>query len=224
MPYLKKLRKSKDTLQKLAYDNIRQEIVNGRLNWGEQLAEESLANSLNISRTPVREAILLLEREGLVRKIPHKGFYVRDFSIEEIEQIYKIRSVLELLVIDILVEKEDQKWLRLLKKNVQKSKEILAQGKTDSLLYLISEFHEILYEATGWRRLCDLLSALGGEVMLNRCLAVKTEGVYADFVGAHEQLMNALAQRDKSAAQKTLQLHLGIAKQRTLQTVKEMDD
>jgi len=60
--------------------------------------------------------------------------------------------------------------------------------------------------------------------MLSRCLAVKTEGVYADFVDAHEQLMKALVQRDRSAAHKRLQLHLEIAKQRTLQIVTNDQD
>ena len=107
-----KLRKTKDTLQKLAYESIRREVIRGTLKWGERLSEESLANSLNISRTPVREAIFQLEKEGLLEKNPHKNFFVRRFTQEEIEEIFRLRSVLEPLVIDAIMKKTEKEWLR----------------------------------------------------------------------------------------------------------------
>jgi DNA-binding GntR family transcriptional regulator len=216
-----KLRKNKDTLQKLAYESIRREIIRGSVRWGERLSEEFLANSLNISRTPVREAIFQLEKEGLLEKNPHKGFFVRKFTSEEIQEIFRLRSVLELLVIDSILKKADKDWLSLLEENVRKSKEALLRSKIDSLIYLITEFHEILYRASGSPKLCAILSGLGGDALINRCLAVKIEGVYEDFVAQHERLANALKLKDKAMAEEIIKTHLEEGRRCALQILRK---
>jgi len=219
-----KLKKNKDTLQKLAYESIRKEIIRGTLEWGERLSEESLANSLNISRTPVREAIFQLEKEGFVKKNPHKGFFVRRFTKEEIEEIFRLRSVLEPLVLDSILEKAEEEWLGLLEENVRKSSEAIAKSKIDSLIYLITEFHEILYHASGSPKLSTILNGLGGDTLINRCLAVKIEGVYEDFVAQHKRLTNALRLKDKALAEEIMKTHLEEGKRCALQILQKEAD
>jgi len=203
-----KLRKNKDTLQKLAYESIRREVIRGTLKWGDRLSEESLASSLNISRTPVREAIFQLEKEGLVEKNPHKSFFVRRFTQEEIEEIFRLRSALEPLVIDSIMKKTEREWLSLLEENVRKSQDALIQSKIGSLIDLITEFHEILYKAAGSPKLSAILHGLGGEAFVNRCLAVKIEGVYEDFIAQHVRLADALRLKDKSLVNEIMRVHL----------------
>ena len=77
------------------FENLKQAIVRGDFSPGNRLVESRIAEAMGISRTPVREAIHKLEREGLIKKLPQGGFYVLNLSREEIEETFGIRSVLE---------------------------------------------------------------------------------------------------------------------------------
>ena len=178
MPNLVKLRKRKGTFQKLAYESIRKEIIQGGLKWGQRLSEESLANDLNISRTPVREAIFQLEKEGLVQKIPNKGFFVREFRIEDIEETFKLRSVLEPLIIELVIERMDRDLIKQLQKNVERSKKLLANSDFEGVIDVITHFHDILNQGSKSPKLSSILHGLGEESLIYRCLAVKKEGVF----------------------------------------------
>src|SRR5688572_21943948 len=78
-----------------ATELIRQAIIDGRLNPGQRLKEEELARELGISRTPVREALLMLQAEGLIDAAPNRGATVRSHSAEDLDDLYKLRAVLE---------------------------------------------------------------------------------------------------------------------------------
>src|SRR4029450_9960802 len=78
-----------------ATELIRQAIIDGRLNPGQRLKEEELARELGISRTPVREALLMLQAEGLVGAGPNRGAPVRSHSAEDLYDLYKLRAVIE---------------------------------------------------------------------------------------------------------------------------------
>lgn len=208
MPNLVKLRKRKTTFQKMAYESIRKEIIQGRLKWGQRLSEESLAGDLNISRTPVREAIFQLEKEGLVEKAPNKGFSVRELRSEDIEENFKLRSVLEPLVIELVLERMDQDLLRQLQKNIERSRRLLAGSDFESLMDVITEFHEILNRASGSPKLSSFLDGLGNDALIYRNLAVRKEGVLEDFVAHHEQLLQALIDGDRPLAEEIHMRHL----------------
>ncbi len=129
-----KLKKDKRTLQKMVYEHIRREIIRGTLKWGERLSEDSLACSFNVSRTPVREAIFQLVQEGLVTKQPHNCFYVRKFSQAEIEEIFRLRSVLEPLIMEIVIEKIDDSVIAELQDNLNRCQTLLQKGDMEKVL------------------------------------------------------------------------------------------
>jgi DNA-binding GntR family transcriptional regulator len=203
-----KLKEGKKTLQTLVYEHIREQIMRGSLKWGERLSEESLAHSFNVSRTPIREAIFRLEQDGLVIKKPHNGFCVREFTEEEINEICRVRAVLEPLLVGLVIENMNGELKSKLENNIRKSKECLRNREFELLIYQITEFHEILYDYSGSPKLCAFLSSLGGESLMNRCMAVKTEGVYEDFVAQHTALAEALFSRNKPLAKKIMKAHL----------------
>jgi len=76
-------------------DKLREKILNGELREGQQLRQDAIAAELRVSRIPVREALRQLEAEGLVTIIPHRGAVVSALSLEEIEELFEIRAVLE---------------------------------------------------------------------------------------------------------------------------------
>ncbi|MGA7578373.1 MAG: GntR family transcriptional regulator [Desulfobaccales bacterium] len=205
---LPKLKKDKRTLQGRVYEHVRREIIRGTLKWGERLSEDSLACSFNVSRTPVREAIFRLVQEGLVTKEPHNCFYVRKFTRADIEEIFHLRSVLEPLVLEMLFEKIDDGVIAELQDNLNQCQRFLQQGDIDQALRLAAEFHEIIYRVGASPKLRAILRGLGGDVLLNRYLAVQKEGVLADFIDHHRQMLDALIAKDKALVEKTMREHL----------------
>lgn len=87
--------KRQKSLTEQAADNIRTRIVEGQFELGEALSDITLANKLGVSRTPIREAFLLLHNEGLVEIIPKQGAYVFNMTIHELRQLWELREVLE---------------------------------------------------------------------------------------------------------------------------------
>ncbi len=203
-----KLKKDKRTLQRRVYEHVRREIVNGSLKWGERLSEDSLAGSFNVSRTPVREAIFQLVQEGLVTKEPHNCFYVRKFTHADIEEVFRLRSVLEPLVLETLWEKLDAGVIAELQDNLDQCQTLLQKGDTAQIFPFVAEFHEIIYRAAASPKLLEVLRGLGGDMLQNRGLAVKKKGVLADFVDHHRQMLEALIAKDKALAEKIMRDHL----------------
>ncbi len=203
-----KLKKDNRTLSTMVYEHIRKEIICGTLKWGERLSEDFLARSFNVSRTPIREAVFQLVQEGLVTKQPHNCFHVREFSQAEIEEIFRLRSILESLIVELLVEKIADSAIAELRENLDRCQTLLQKGDIGQLLPLITEFHEILYRAADSPKLQDILHGLGGDMLLNRYLAVQKEGVVADFIDHHQQLLDALEAKDKPRAEEIMKEHL----------------
>ena len=203
-----KLKKDKRTLQRRVYEHVRREIISGNLKWGERLSEDSLAASFNVSRTPVREAIFQLVQEGLVTKQPHNCFYVRKFTQADIEEIFRLRSVLEPLVLEMLFEKLDDGVIVELQDNLNQCQTLLQKGNIDQIFPFVAEFHEIIYRVGASPKLQEILSGLGGDMLQNRYLAVQKKGVLADFIDHHRQMLDALIAKDKALVEKIMRDHL----------------
>ncbi len=203
-----KLKKDKRTLQRRVYEHVRREIISGNLKWGERLSEDSLAGSFNVSRTPVREAIFQLVQEGLVTKQPHNCFYVRKFTHADIEEIFRLRSVLEPLVLEMLFEKLDDGVIAELQDNLNQCQTLLQKGTIDQIFPFVAEFHEIIYRVGASPKLQEILSGLGGDMLQNRYLAVQKKGVLADFIDHHRQMLDALIAKDKPLVEKIMRDHL----------------
>lgn len=147
---------------------VKAQIINGSYKPGESLVESKLAEELGVSRTPIREAVRLLEQEGLIETIPNKGAVVVGVSSKDVEDIYAIRQLVEGLAARWAVEhmsdqnkKEMQKLLDLMEFYAQR-------GDVDEIAYLDNQFHHIIYEASGSKILNITLSNLHQYVQLAR--------------------------------------------------------
>ncbi len=94
-----------DLLKDHVYKRISDMIVNAELMPGDRITESSIADKFGVSLTPVREALIKLHADGVIDKIPHKGFYVKQYSEQEIRDIYEVFMALQILAIEISVKK-----------------------------------------------------------------------------------------------------------------------
>lgn len=95
-------------IREIAYEVLKHAIVTGEIPAGERIVETDYAERLHISRTPLREALRKLERDGLVEYVLRRGVVVRAFTIEDVDEIYTIRNALEMLTLPAIVERATQ--------------------------------------------------------------------------------------------------------------------
>ncbi len=194
------VRAAQTTTQEIVLESLRRAILRGTLPPGTRLRQEELAEVFDArSRIPVREALHVLEYEGLVDSEPHRGFTVTALSVEEIGEIYEIRTVLEghaLRVAIPLLTDSDLDGLRELYETMERESDPTARFD------LRERFYTQLYSVTGRPRLVGLIIRLRQEVA--RSLRTR---VVVDSPRHHEILFNAIRQGDTELAVKELASH-----------------
>src|SRR5581483_3310958 len=152
---------SHKTLRDWVFDCLRTSIVSGDLAPGQRIVEADLAKQLEVSKSPVREAILQLKQDGLVTDAPKgRGVVVAPLKPTDVREIYAVREALEGLAVRILAADPQPERLTALRAIVDRMRQALADGDVRRQFELDVEFHTSLCNATGNRRLQDLFSSL----------------------------------------------------------------
>lgn len=204
-------------------DRLRADIEKGRLSPGARLDEAGLADRFGVSRTPVREAILALEREGLLERRPYKGCFVRSFDDRKIEQIFPIIGALEALAIRLAGLPAKKTLARLKALNARMS----APEMTGPDRYnLDRDFHLAVAGLAGNAVLTEEIARL--LTLAGRFDAGAEKGL-ADLAGSsrhHEQMIQALEAGEKEAAAQLSERHwaAGIEVIRNWREAKDLRD
>lgn len=179
-------------LRDVVFNNLRDAILNGSLKPGERLMENHLAEKLGVSRTPVREALRMLEIEHLVELIPRKGAQVLDLSISDLGNVLEIRSCLEALALKLAcgnVPAEKIKELKDLNEgfiDAFDKKDYEGAARCDEL------FHNIILECTGNDRLVQILENLKLQVYRYRIVYIKIAGTLDTIIKHHSDMIYAI--------------------------------
>ncbi len=195
-------------LRDVVFNTLREAILKGDLLPGERLMEIALANQLGVSRTPIREAIRMLEQEGLAITIPRKGAIVAGMSQTEMEEVLEIREALEQLSVQVACDKIDETQLAELKEAQKHFEEMLAIGDLKKIAQADIEFHNIIYKATYNKRLILMLEGLREQVYRYRVEYLKDASNYEEVLKEHEAIYEALANRDKKSVTEMTRKHI----------------
>lgn len=211
MAAIPKLRQ-RPTLMQQALESIRQAIEAGDLKPGERLVETKLASQMQISRFPIREALRCLEKEGLVETRPFKGTRVVEFTPEDIEEIYSLRSALEELAVRTWVPREAApKTVARLKKVLHAMEQAAAAEDPDEVVAQDARFHRIVCEAAQHQRLLNAWHDLEKQ----QHMLMKLEKYYYEnlneYVATHEVVLRALAGGDGDLAAGAVREHITTA-------------
>jgi DNA-binding GntR family transcriptional regulator len=187
---------------------VREAILEGRLRPGQRIVETELAERLEVSKSPVREAMKELEREGLVVIHPHQGAFVRDVTAKDIREIRTIRAVLEGLAVDLAMERSDPAWLRSLDDQVARMRRATDKAQLNDLH---RAFHESLVDGAASERLSEFLGSLRVQV---RTLLAFVDLLYGDadaIADDHAHLMDVIRTGDRGAARSATETHVNDA-------------
>ena len=141
-------------------EQIRAMILGGRLKPGERLVEESLSAELGVSRVPVREALLALSAQGLVRLEPRRGATVAEITPRIVAELVEVRALLEGLNAKLAAQRHDPEIVALLRDTLERGNEAATAGTREELAQLNAEFHERLGEASRNSVLSDVMRGL----------------------------------------------------------------
>src|SRR5208283_1940613 len=195
----------KQRLSEQAYHILREMITNARFQRGTRLNVERLARDMEISRTPIWEAVHRLIQEGLLVSIPNRGVFIMDLTAEAALAIYTVREVLEGLAARLACQNVGDKAIARMERSLNEQyamtqkKDLVGYSKYDF------DFHAVIYELSGNKVLQEMLSAIRS----------KTRPTSMDFMPLlrasyqdHMEVLQALKARDPVAAEKAIRTHI----------------
>lgn len=199
-----------------AADRVREEIFAGRIPPGSALREVELAASLQVSRGSVREGLAMLEREGLVRSVWHKGTRVIELTEEDVEEVYAVRAALDRLAATTAATKATPEQLGELDRLVE---DMAAERDALRLLRLDLAFHEVVYRAAGNRRLLEAWHAVRSQVRLFQSHRIRFEQseYRARVAGEHRELARLLRAGDAARLADVAEEHVHSARRALLE-------
>ncbi len=207
----------KYSLRGRVFNKLRDDILSGRYADHEELKEVAIGEEMGVSRTPVREAFRQLELEGLLQIIPNKGAYVTGITVQDVKDIYMIRSRLEGLCARWATEHITDTQMREMEENVYLAEFHAQKGQLEQLAELDNRFHEIMYEACASKILEHLLKDLHQYVLRVRkkTLAKADRGLKSNE--EHKKIMEAIKAGDGDCAEKLANCHMINAYQNMVQ-------
>ena len=196
-------------LRDQVYDILKKRIIFREIESGGKINEEELAKSLGVSRTPIRETLLRLEHEGIVKIIPRRGAFVVSQSREKVIDLLQVREVLEGLVARLATENMKSKLFDRLKRCLEK----VSAGEDDNnrlLKYTPAdvEFHALLLEACENDLLKNMMESLNAHLQMVRLRTVALPGRPEQTVREHYEIVAAIEKRDSTLAEKLMRKHV----------------
>lgn len=195
-------------LRDVVFNTLRRAILTGELKPGERLMEIHLANKLGVSRTPIREAIRKLELEGLVIMIPRRGAEVAQITEKSLKDVLEVRRALDALCVELACDRISEEEKAQLKQacdafeRATRTKNVTAIAEADVAL------HDIIVQATGNRRLIQLINNLSEQMYRYRFEYIKDESRHDNLVEEHRMIYESIMENDKERAAQAAKLHI----------------
>lgn len=196
------------TLRERTYEEIIQMILSGELAPGAQIDERALVERCAVSRTPVREAIGILAKEGLVEIQPYRGFSVRRFTPKEVRDLYDLRRQLESFAIRLAVENVSNVHIAELEAILNASVAALEVGDMQAYGRYDRDFHDLIAELSGNDALVDTLARLSRQIQMCRMVANQSPDFPARAARERDEILDALRKRDADRAAKLMDAHI----------------
>ncbi|HOJ43689.1 MAG TPA: GntR family transcriptional regulator [Syntrophorhabdaceae bacterium] len=195
-------------LREQVYKRLKKTILDGDLAPNTRLIEEKIANEIGTSRTPVREAIQKLEKEGLIKKLPKGGFAVSKITEADIEDVFGIRSVLEGYAGYLATIRASKEDIKALEEIVKKEEECIKLKKTDEIIQLNTEFHDKLYKTAKSERLYSIINDLRDYIYRFRRLIFSFEGMAEISIKDHKDMIELMKLKKASRVENLIRKHI----------------
>jgi DNA-binding GntR family transcriptional regulator len=195
-------------IRQIVYESLRKTIISGIIPVGERIIEKEYAERLNISRTPVREALRMLEIEELVEYIPRIGVVIKRISSEDVIEIFKIRHNLEILAITTAMDHITEEQIKYIEELSNLAEQLNKDGKAEEVIDLFGEFNSKMYEASGMKRLNGMISRLNEYLHRFRNISMADYERREQAIKEHREILKAVVEKNKDDINDIIKRHL----------------
>ena len=203
-------------IREIAYDVLKHAIITGEIPAGERIVETDYAERLHISRTPLREALRKLERDGLVEYVLRRGVVVRAFTIADVEEIYTIRNALEMLTLPAIIRNATAEDVASLKERLREMDEVMAHGDIETLSPMARAFHSQLTALCRQNRILRVIEGQDEFITRFSAMAIRQENRRSQAHEEHYKLVEYVEKRDLEHLEKLMRKHIERSKENCL--------
>ncbi len=199
---------ARKSLKEEVLERVREYILKGYVSPGERIVIDELARRLGVSITPVREALNCLAAEGLLTFQPHKGFTVKKWTKNEIEDLLLLRISLEKLAVRLFIERGYEANLPLLRTTLEKMWQTLQKEDVERLAELNAEFHKIIVMGSKNEELEKVMNTLRDKLQRVRILSLSNPHRPKQSYEEHFEIFQAIEKKDITLAEKAVEKHV----------------
>lgn len=203
------------TLNWHVYNDVVRLISSGRYPAGSRLDEQQIAEELGVSRTPLREAISKLVKDGLVEHRPYRGNFVRRFTAKEVFDLYEVRKGLESMAVRLAIPHLTDPSIAELKAILGDIDTALGDGDLDAYGLADKRFHDTIADLSGNETLISVLAHLGGQVQLIRTMANQDPSIVEITAMERPGIVDAMIAGDVAEAMHLMEDHVGLVQRNT---------
>ena len=200
-------------IREIAYDVLKKAIITGEIPAGERIVETEYADRLHISRTPLREALRKLERDGLVEYVMRRGVIVHAFTSEDVDQIYTIRNSLEMLTLPYIIENATAEDIAALREKLSRMDKMMEKDDLEALSPLAREFHTSLTAISGKNRILRVIEGQDEYIRRFSAMAIKQENRRSTAHEEHHRLVDLVESKDLPAFEELMKNHIERSKE-----------
>lgn len=194
------------------YNGLRQAIIKGIIPAGERINEKEYAERLNISRTPIREALRRLETEQLVERIPGFGTVVKKITVGDAIEIFKIRKVLEVLATTNAMHNMTEEDYAELRRLLERTDEANNEGDVRLVTELFGEFNAMIYRFSRMPRLAQIVTSLSEYLKRFRDISMRAKARRDKAISEHWMIYEGMLARDEERINMIIVKHLDYSK------------
>ena len=196
------------SLKDAVYNAVRDSILSGKYEPGQRIMENDIAAQLGVSRTPVREALRMLEKENLLQITPRRGAEVLAMSAKDVKNVLEIRSALEMFATEKASQKMDDSQINELIKRQNMFVEACRQNDCERAADCDEAFHDIIYNTTDNEKLIDVFNSLKAQLHAYRSAYLKVSGLMGISINHHYDIIEAIKNHNSDLAAQKAREHI----------------
>lgn len=200
----------KNTTSKTIYYTLREEIINLYLEPGTSISEKELSDKYNVSRTPVREALVRLAQEGLVQIYPQRGTIVSLIDLSAVEDGRFLREHLERAVVKEACKEFSQENILALEMNLKLQQMYIENHDDKKMFEADEEFHKTIFEGSNKKRIWNSINDGSTEFQRIRMLRLAADSSWEDILEQHKEIFDAIKNKDPQKAEEYMEEHLNM--------------
>lgn len=208
----------------IVYTKLKNQIINLNYRFGQKLNDSELALKFEVSRTPIREALSKLERDGFVLRIPNVGYFLRQFSLRDIKDLYYVRGLLEISAVKLAIKNLDSEKINRLHQIVSNARVLLEEDNLEKYTMASWQMHKELVSYCDNKLLYQLISHLSEKLIMAARLGFSNPDRLFISQEEHEILINYLQNGQAKVFINYLKRHIANAERNTLESIVENPD